>query len=115
MAEREESRKGGPEFDTTLKASALWNCGLSAMSGWTGLNPSGVTLIKFKTYSQQSGDYSSFSFWGTLGPSLKEIKSTLEHSLCSNLGTTSFFAREQGPFNSGLCIHLYISKCLENS
>lgn len=43
------------------------------MSEWTGLNPSDLTLIKFKTSNQQSGDYGSFSLWGILGRSLKQI------------------------------------------
>lgn len=55
------------------------------MSGWTGLNPSDLTLIKFKTYNQQSGDYSSFSLWGILGQSLKQLNLHLHAVFALNL------------------------------
>lgn len=55
------------------------------VSGWTGLNPSDLTLIKFKTYNQQSGDYSSFSLWGILGQSLKQLNLHLHAVFALNL------------------------------
>lgn len=55
------------------------------MSGWTGLNPSDLTLNKFKTYNQQSGDYGTFSLWGILGQSLKQIHLLLNAVFALNL------------------------------
>lgn len=79
------------------------------MSLWTGLNPSDVTLIKFKIYNQQSGNFCSVSPWGIAGQCLKQI------NLCSiavfALNLQLSFPGDHGRFNSGLCVHLYISKC----
>lgn len=79
------------------------------VSLWTGLNPSDVTLIKFKIYNQQSGNFCSVSPWGIAGQCLKQI------NLCSNavfaLNLQLSFPGDHGRFNSGLCVHLYISKC----
>lgn len=83
MAEREESGRGAPEFDTTLKANAWWNCGLRVMSGWTGLNPSDVTLIKFKTCSQET--MAVFPFGELLGHPLNRSNLHLNTAFALNL------------------------------
>lgn len=83
-------------------------------SGWTGLNPNDLTdeVEDFKSAVRRLWQF--FPFGEFLDHPLNRLV-TLKCSLCSKLGTTSCFPGEQGPFTSDLCIHLYISKCSENS
>lgn len=78
-SERQKEKKREQELLSLTLLSKSVCCGIVVwvwVSGWTGLNPSDLTLIKFKIYNQQSGDYSSFFPWGILGPSLKQINYT---------------------------------------
>lgn len=95
----------------TLLSKPMW-CGIVVWAwvlGWTGLNPSDLTLIKFKTYNQQSGGYGSFSLWGILGQSLKQINLHLNTVFALNLELPLAFLENMVHL---ILIYVYICICL---